>query len=168
MRPVTVQFLKNPDLLHWGFEGHWLGDDEWGDWIALPVGSTRWKGEESMGPTGSAAVFCAPRGEWWHLHYNGPTSHNYTHFIDIATPPNWLSENRYEMIDLDLDVAVHTDGTLEIQDEDEFAVHQVRYAYTDEMIRRASEETIRVAERLQAGEEPFFEVAAGWLDRVAH
>lgn len=165
-RPVTVQFLKNPDFIHWGFEAHWLGEDEWGDWIAVPEGATRWKGEEKMGPTDVHAVFCAPRGGWWHLHYNGSNHHTYSHFIDIVTPPMWVSDNRYEMVDLDLDVAVYHDGTVEIQDEDEFAVHQVRYGYTDEMIERAVDETQRIVKALGIREEPFFNVAAGWLHRL--
>ena len=165
-RPVTVQFLKNPDLIHWGFEAMWLGEDDWGDWIAVPAGSKRWRGEEQMEATAAPAVFCAPWGEWWHLHYEGPGSRIYSHFVDIVTPPVWVSDNRYEMIDLDLDVAVHRDGTIEVQDEDEFEIHQVRYGYSPEMIRRASEETERIAEVLDRGGEPFFEVAASWLARV--
>ena len=165
-RPVTVQFLKNPDIVHWGFEAHWLGEDEWGDWIGLPVGSVRWKGEASVRPTRSDAVFCAPRGEWWHLHYNGSEGHRYSHFVDIVTPPVWVSDGRYEMIDLDLDVAVHVDGTVEIQDEDEFEIHQVEYGYSEEMIERASEETRRVVAAFAEREEPFFEVAEAWLAEV--
>lgn len=34
------------------------------------------------------------------------------------------------------------------------------------MIRRAVEETGRIVELLETGEEPFFEVAAAWLSRV--
>ncbi|HUF15484.1 MAG TPA: DUF402 domain-containing protein [Acidimicrobiia bacterium] len=166
MRQVTVQFLKNPDIPHWGFEAVWLGEDEWGDWMAVPAGSKRWKGAEDVLPTGFDAVFCAPRGEWWHLHYSGSYADNYSHFIDIVTPPVWVSENRYEMIDLDLDVAVHHDGAIEVQDEDEFEIHQVRYGYRHEMIRRAREETDRVVEVLNGRGEPFFEVAEAWLARM--
>ena len=165
-RPVTVQFRKNPDILHWGFEAMWLGEDEWGDWIAIPRGSRRWKGEESVRPTRSDAVLCAPRGEWWHLHYTGSRWGEIAAFLDIVTPPVWLGEDRYEMIDLDLDVALRVDGTIEVQDEDEFEVHQVEYGYTDEMIERAVEETGRVVEALQRRHEPFFEVASQWLGRV--
>ena len=165
-RPVTVQFLKNPDLTHWGFEAMWLGEDEWGDWIAVPRGSRRWKGAKERPPTPFPAVFCAPRGEWWHLHYNGPDVHTYSHFVDIVTPPVWVSDNRYEMIDLDLDVALHNDGTVEVQDEDEFEIHQVRYRYTDEMISRAKDETRRIVEMFERGGEPLFDVAAGWLARA--
>ena len=165
-RPVTVQFLKNPDVIHWGFEAQWLGEDEWGAWIALPSGSPRWKGDEAVGPSTGDAVFCAPREGWWHLHYNGTNHPTYSHFVDIATPPVWVSDHRYEMIDLDLDVAVYRDGTVEVQDEDEFQIHQVQYRYTAEMISRAEEETSRIVTALEARQEPFFEVAAAWLARL--
>ena len=166
MRPVTAQFLKNPDLIHWGFEAAWLGEDRWGVWIAVPTGTRRWKGEEVVSPTSEPAVFCAPRDQWWHLHFNGPFASNYSLFVDIVTPPVWISDHRYEMIDLDLDVAVHIDGTIEIQDEDEFEIHQVTYEYTPEMIDGARRATDEVVAGLKAEREPFFEVASGWLERV--
>lgn len=166
MRPVTVQFLKNPDLLHWGFEASYLGEDEWGDWLAVPAGTNRWKGDQIFPPTRVPAVFCAPRGGWWHLHYEGRDARQYQAFVDIVTPPVWVSENRYEMIDLDLDVAVHQDGSIEIQDEDEFEVHRIRYGYTPEMIEGAVAETRRIVEDLEARREPFFSVAADWLTHL--
>ena len=132
MRPVTIQFLKNPDVLHWGFEGRYLGEDEWGDWIAVPAGSRRWKGSEQFPNTKNDAVFCAPRDGWWHLHYEGRGAREYIAFVDIVSPIRWVSDNRYEMIDLDLDVALHQDETIEIQDEDEFEVHQIKYGYTQD------------------------------------
>lgn len=162
---MTVQFLKYPDSRHWGFEAHWLGEDQWGDWIALPEGSKRWKGDVDVRPTQEDAVFCVPRGEWWHLHYNGPVT-KLTHFVDIVTPPVWVSENRYEMVDLDLDVIVDQAGAVMIDDEDEFALHQVQLGYTDEMIQRAELETHRIVKELEARREPFFEVAESWLKKV--
>jgi len=83
VRPVTVQFLKNPDILHWGFEAWFLGEDEYGSWIAVPEGTERWKGKESVRPTGEDAVFCAPNDGWWHLHYNGGAT-QFSHFVDIS------------------------------------------------------------------------------------
>lgn len=162
MRPVTVQFLKNPDVPHWGFEATYLGEDHFGHWMWVPAGTRRWKGKEQVHPSREDAVFCAPHQGWWHLHYNGPTT-QFSHFVDIVTPPVWVSESRYEMIDLDLDVVVHQDGTVEVEDEDEFEVHQVRYRYGPELISGAREETTRIVERLNRREEPFFDVAAGWL-----
>lgn len=165
MRPVTVQFLKNPDLCHWGFRASYLGEDEYGHWVAVPTGSERWKGGEPFRPTAEDAVFCAPHEGWWHLHYNGKGT-RFSHFVDIVTPPVWVSENRYEMIDLDLDVVVHQDGVVEIEDEDEFAAHQVLYGYTQEMVSGALEETERVVQAISERREPFFEVAAGWFRKL--
>jgi protein associated with RNAse G/E len=165
VRPVTVQFLKNPDILHWGFNASYLGEDEFGHWIAVPTGTERWKGEQDVRPSAETAVFCAPHEGWWHLHYNGETT-RFSHFVDIVTPPVWVSENRYEMIDLDLDVVVYQDGTIEIDDEDEFEVHQVLYDYTEELIQGALESTARVVDALREHREPFFDVAAGWLAKL--
>ncbi|MGH8945982.1 MAG: DUF402 domain-containing protein [Acidimicrobiia bacterium] len=165
MRPVTVQFLKNPHILHWGFEAVWLGEDEHGRWIALPNGSRRWKGQQEVRPAAEDAVFCAPHDAWWHLHYNGALS-QFSHFVDIVTPPVWVSDNRYEMIDLDLDVTRSHNGTIAVEDEDEFEIHQLKYGYSDQMIERARAETDWVVAALAAGSEPFFEVAAAWLARV--
>jgi protein associated with RNAse G/E len=166
MRPVTVQFLKNPDTLHWGFEGWHLGEDEYGTWIAVPSGSRRWKGETPVRSTRDDAVFCAPHSGWWHLHFNGPVS-NFSHFVDIVTPPVWVSENRYQMIDLDLDVVVHQNGRVEVEDEDEFAIHQVELGYTAEMVRGALDETAHIVAALEARVEPFFAVAEGWMEELA-
>lgn len=165
MRPVTVQFLKNPDIPHWGFEGRWLGEDEWGVWTAVPAGSPRWKGTEIRTPTAADAVFCAPRGGWWHLHYNGIRT-GLSHFVDIVTPVVWVSDGRYEMIDLDLDVVRRQDGVVEIEDEDEFAEHQHLYGYTPTMIETASLVAATVRDELTSGAEPFFAVADAWLGRV--
>lgn len=166
-RPVTVQFYKNPDILHWGFDGYWLGADEWGDWVSLPSGSKRWKGQEEVRATRMPAVLCAPRHEWWHLHYTGPTEFSdYSLFVDISTPPIWVGDNRYEMIDLDLDVGLTADGEVVVEDEDEFEVHRVDLGYTEEMTRVAVETTERIVESLRLRKEPFFGVAESWLTEV--
>ncbi|MFO7299036.1 MAG: DUF402 domain-containing protein [Actinomycetes bacterium] len=168
MRPVVVQFLKYPDHLHWGFEALWLGEDEHGTWCYFPPGSRRWKGEVEWKPTVGDAVACAPHEGWWHLHYNGLASEretDLTHFVDITTQPRWVTPDRYEMVDLDLDVVVRLDGSVEIVDEDEFEEHQVTYGYTPDMVARAAAEARFVAIALEQHTEPFYEVAEAWLRR---
>lgn len=166
MRPITIQFLKNPDIAHWGFEGVFLGKDDFGSWVAVPKGAKRWKGDVPFRPTQEDAVFCAPHDGWWHLHYNGPLRTDLSHFVDIVTPPVWVSEHRYEMIDLDLDVTVGRNGKVLVEDEDEFEIHQVKYGYDVEMIERAIAETALIVAALENREEPFFDVAEAWLGRV--
>ena len=167
VRPVTVQFLKNPDIIHWGFEGSFLGEDQYGKWTAVPTGSTRWKGNQAFHPTRSDAVFCAPHEGWWHLHYNGSNTPNYAMFVDINTPVRWIGDGRYEMIDLDLDVGMTHEGEIVVEDEDEFEIHQVSYGYSQEMIDGALEATQWVREALANRQEPFFDVAAYWLRKVS-
>ncbi len=166
MRPVVVQFLKYPDALHWGFDAVYLGEDEHGWWVGLPAGSRRWKGDRPVAPSAEDAVLCAPWEGWWHLHYTGVGHDTYTHFVDIVTQPLWQSEGRYEMVDLDLDVALTPEGRVVVEDEDEFLIHQVKYGYTPEMIERALAETTRIIRALEHREEPFFAVAEGWLRRL--
>lgn len=166
VRPVTVQFFKKPDILHWGFDGFYLGEDQFGRWIALPEGSQRWKGDGDIRPTMEDAVLCAPHEGWWHWHYAGAAAPNYTGFADICTPPVWVGENSYEMIDLDLDVGLRHDGEVVVEDEDEFEQHQVLHSYPPEMVERALEETEMIADALRLRQEPFFEVSERWLCEV--
>jgi uncharacterized protein len=165
MEPVVVQYYKNPDVLHWGFVGYLVGEDQYGRWVGLPRGSERWKGETPQPPTGDDAVLCFPYEGWWTLHYNGP-ARPVTHFVDITTQPV-MADGRMEMIDLDLDLLVMDGGSVLVEDEDEFELHQVVLRYSPEMIQRAIAETKRIEADLLDGEEPFFGVAARWLQVVA-
>ena len=161
--PVTIQFLKKPDVIHWGFEAVVLGNDEYGIWLAIPAGGRRWKGEVDRSPVEHAAAFLAPHDDWWTLHYAGPET-QYVLFVDITTPPVWVSGERVEMVDLDLDVGLTQDGRAIVEDEDEFIVHQLEYGYTEREIRSALEATERVVRSLETRHEPFFEVARTWWE----
>ncbi len=163
VQPVVVQFFKYPDIPHWGHEGFIVGDDEYGTWVSSPAGSRRWRGEVEFDPLPHPAVMCAPHDGWWHLYYNGSGGRSMTHFVDITTQPVRVGIGRIEMVDLDLDVVRRLDGGVEIVDEDEFLLHQVRYGYPPEIIRRAREEADRIYGAVIAREEPFFEVAESWL-----
>lgn len=159
-----VQFYKNPRLLHWGFQGVRLGEDEYGLWVGLPPGSRRWLGDQAKPDSSGPAVQCFPHRGWWALHYNGPAT-DLTHFVDITTQPRW-DGSRVEMIDLDLDVVRDQEGRVLVEDEDEFEVHRVGLGYTEEMVARAVAETELIRSLLEAGAEPFFDVAEAWLRRV--
>lgn len=82
---------------------------------------------------------CFPHEGWWVLHYVG-AARPISHFVDITTQPI-MADGRIEMIDLDLDLLVHDDGTVRI---------------------RARQETEELAARLRRCQEPFFEVADEW------
>lgn len=161
---VTVQFLKYPDAIHWGLVTYRLGEDEWGVWLGMPVGSERWKGAEPWHPTTENRVLCVPHSDWWVLSHNG-AGPDLSHFVDISTPAVW-GPGRVEMVDLDLDVVVWQDGTVEMEDEDEFALHQVQLDYPGELVAGARAAADRLFAEVSLGREPFFATAASWLLRV--
>ncbi len=163
MDPVTVQFFKYPRSLHWGMETLWLGEDRWGVWLAAPKGARRWLGEAERSVTSEKRVLCVPHAGWWVLSHNGPGP-SLSHFIDIATSARW-GTGRVEMIDLDLDVVVHQDGTVAIDDEDEFLSHQVQLGYPQELIEKARRMADQVFAAVSRRDEPFFDVAGEWLTR---
>jgi protein associated with RNAse G/E len=69
------------------------------------------------------------------------------------------------MIDLDLDVIKRRDGTVFIDDEDEFAEHQVKYAYPADVIATARQTCDWLVQAVST-EEPFLTVYKTHLDKI--
>lgn len=162
---VTVQYFKYPDILHWRLDATRLGEDEFGVWVAIPAGTTIQRGHEAERTIERDAVLLIAPDRWWSVIYNGP-NHKFEVYVDIATPPVWEAPDRVTMIDLDLDVVRHHDGTVEILDEDEFADHQVTLAYPAKLIDQTRAATAAVVLTMEANEEPYRSVAASWLARI--
>lgn len=59
-------------------------------------------------------------------------------YCNVTTPPTF-DGRRLEYVDLDLDVAVKPDGCINLLDEDEFELHQRRYAYPQDVIENAED-----------------------------
>jgi predicted RNA-binding protein associated with RNAse of E/G family len=71
-------------------------------------------------------------------------------------------------VDLDLDVIERFDGAVFVDDEDEFALHQVSYGYPPEVVAAAQAECARVDAELRAGAAQFAEpLASAWRSRLA-
>jgi protein associated with RNAse G/E len=69
------------------------------------------------------------------------------------------------MVDLDLDVVKRRDGRVHIDDEDEFAEHQVAMGYPPHVAATARADCARVFLAMEAGDEPFGSVGQMWLQR---
>jgi len=65
-------------------------------------------------------------------------------YCNVTTPPQ-LDGCELSYVDLDLDVAVRPDGSIELLDEDEFEMHQRKYGYPGEVVARAEEAALQVA-----------------------
>jgi protein associated with RNAse G/E len=71
------------------------------------------------------------------------------------------------MVDLDLDVVLTREGHLFVDDEDEFAEHQVSLGYPPEVVALAEDAARTVLAAVAEGREPFATVGHAWLRRVA-
>jgi len=77
-------------------------------------------------------------------------------YCNVTTPP--VFDGRHlSYVDLDLDVSVRADGCIELLDEDEFELHQRKYAYPPDVIARAEDAANEVVALARAGGFPFSE-----------
>ncbi len=71
-------------------------------------------------------------------------------------------------VDLDLDVFRRLDGTVAIDDEDEFEEHQVTYGYPRDVIDLARRSCAEVAASIRADAEPWAGVGHRWVEVASH
>ena len=165
---VRVVFTKWGSRKHWEFDATRLGEDAYGVWLGLAVGcevtrpgaSFRWERRSAM---------LIPADKPWTAHFltpaTGPTMNDYRVYVDITTPPVWRG-NVVTMVDLDLDVVVRADGTVFVDDEDEFAEHAVRWQYPVDVVSLAERSCAAALAAVAGGDEPFGSVGAEWLARA--
>lgn len=166
-RPVTVQYSKYPDTLHWRHELTFLGQDDHGIWLGAPVGTVVQRGTEAPRTTTRYFVQLISRGLWWSALFNGPNPRQLDVYVDVTTPATWPNPDRVEMIDLDLDVVRRVDGTVHVDDEGEFEEHRVSLGYPPAMADMARTTAARLTIALEQHHPPFDEEATPWLDMVA-
>ena len=164
MHRLWVERRKFPDAPHYGHEGWLLGEDQHGWWIGLRPGNPIYRGDELLFHGTGGGVLVVPDQRGWMAWF--PEHGPFDLYVDIVTPPVRTRET-ITMIDLDLDVVRHRDGTVEVLDEDEFAHHQVALGYSAEMIAAARAAADEVHAAVVAGHEPFAGAAAAEWARTS-
>jgi uncharacterized protein len=165
-RDVRVVYTKFDGSLHWHQTTRYLGEDEHGIWVGARAGSTTRRGAEPPIVLDQPFVELIPNGQWWTAVFNGAPARTEI-YCDIATPARWRDEHEVTMVDLDLDVVrMRADQRVLLLDEDEFAEHQVRYAYPADVIAQAEQAAAWLLEAIGAGAEPFARGYRTWLDLV--
>ena len=160
-------------LPHWEFAVTYLGSDEHGAWLGVPVGTTFTRpGSAYVAP--NRQVTLLPRDGWWVATFHGPGAATWMDleggavevYVDIATPAE-IDGTTVRCVDLDLDVVRGDNGVVMVDDEDEFAEHRVSLAYPDGVVRSAEESCAAVLAAVTARTPPFDGTASGvWMDRV--
>ncbi|MYS38983.1 DUF402 domain-containing protein [Streptomyces sp. SID4920] len=153
--------------LHWHHSMVWLGEDEFGVWLGAPIGTVYSKGEKAeVYATRERRVMLFPRDAWWTALFQAAPAHLDV-YCDVATPSGWPHTGEVTMIDLDLDVCRRRrDGSVFVDDEDEFASHQKRYGYPYDVVTRAQGAAEWLSAALRSGAEPFGSRYRMWLGRV--
>jgi hypothetical protein len=163
---VRVRFTKWGGARHHGAEVVYLGADEHGDWLGDPVGN-HWSGgpREFVGVTDN--VLLIPRGRGMTaVFYDVHPDQDFELYVDITSVPRW-EPGLVTAVDLDLDVIRRFDGSWFVDDEDEFAEHQVTLGYPPEVVRAAEAECARVVDELRRGAPHLAtETAAPWRERL--
>jgi protein associated with RNAse G/E len=163
---VRIVYRKYDGALHWHMTMTWLGEDEHGIWTGAiaPVSSQR--GTEPPLVMNFDQVMLFPRGLWWTATFHAPPARTEI-YCDITSPVQWLSPREVTMIDLDLDVIRRRDGSIILDDEDEFAEHQIKYGYPADVITESERSAAWLQQALTNGTEPFASVYHSYLGRLA-
>jgi len=150
---MEIRFTKWGGRLHWHYPAEPLGTDQYGLWLGSQAGDFIRRGREEPVVRPHDNVLLVPAHGCWIATWIGGDS-DVALYIDVTTEPS-VREGVVSAVDLDLDVVRLRDGTVQVLDEDEFAVHQVRYGYPAEIIAQARATTDELVAQVSAGVEPF-------------
>ena len=168
---VRVRMRKWADLPHWEFDAVYLGDDDHGTWLGFPRGTHMVRpGAEYVSPTdqlGLVPPVSAPDAErGWLVTFHGHGG-LLSVYVDVVAPPTW-SGPAVTAIDLDLDVVRELDGRVWVDDEDEFALHQVELGYPPELVAATRASCDRLVALVGAGQPPYdAHTKLRWFERLA-
>lgn len=166
-RAVTVQYYKYPDTPHWRHELVHLGRDQHGVWLGAPVGAVIQRAQEKPKNLRRYFVQLIPPDKWWTAIFNGPGDHDMAVYVDVTTVPEWSGDHEVRMVDLDLDVIRRIDGSVYVDDEDEFLEHKTALHYPDRLVDNARSTAARLVIDIESESPPFNGSAQTWLDMVA-
>ncbi|MFI6903482.1 DUF402 domain-containing protein [Nonomuraea sp. NPDC050394] len=161
---MRVEFRKFDGSLHWHHAARRLGEDAHGVWVGAGAGTVGAKGHEPPVVWEEPFVMLFPRDQWWVALFNAEP-HRTAIYVDVTTVPEWR-DGIVTMVDLDLDVVKKRTGVIYLDDEDEFAEHQVMFGYPAEVIAAAEESARWVFKAVTEGVGPFGGAHERWMSQV--
>ena len=165
---VRLEMTKWGGRPHWRMDARYLGSDKAGDWIGLPAGTRMSRpGREVSAANEQIGLVPAAgslgRGAWLAT-FHGPGGEVWT-YVDMTDRPTWDGRT-IRAVDLDLDVIETLDHRVFVDDEEEFAEHQVAFGYPAEIVALATTTSDVVLDAVRRRVPPFDGAAAPWFDRL--
>jgi hypothetical protein len=156
--PVHIAMTKWGDRPHWQIPARWLGSDEHGDWVGIPTGTLMSRpGLDFVSEFDQVGLVPAADGSdverGWMATFHKSPAPTWV-YVDMTTPPVWDGP-AVRAVDLDLDVLRMRNGWVVIDDEDEFAEHQVEFGYPAEIVELAEASRDRVHAAILDEDAPF-------------
>jgi uncharacterized protein len=178
--PIRCEMSKWGDRPHWRFDGIHLGSDEHGEWLGFPAGTHNHRPGHEFHSAVAAVTLVQP--DRWHLPTFQAPGIWCDLYIDVTTPATWDGDV-LRAVDLDLDVIRLPDplppvetapwdappagpGEVFVDDEDEFAEHQVAFGYPSEVVGAAQASCDELVAAVRAGLPPYDGTHRRWLDEL--
>lgn len=147
---------------HWEYDGVFLGTDQHGEWLGFAAGTYYARPGLEFVAT-FASVVLVPTGGAAHVAGFNDRLAKAATYVDMTTPPTW-DGTTLRAVDLDLDVVRLQDGTVYLDDEDEFAEHRVAFGYPPEVVTMAERSAAEVLAAVQQAVAPYDgPTAEAWL-----
>lgn len=167
--PVALRFTKFDGSPHWQYDVHALGSDEFGVWLGGWPGDVCRRPGRELTPGVHWVTLIPHRGDWVAT-FNEPGGVLSSGiYVDLTTTPCWSRPYAGPWLltcaDVDLDVVRRWGGECFIDDEDEFAEHQVSMGYPAELVASTREGADLLLAAVREGVEPFAGVGRSWLAR---
>ena len=159
--PIRVELTKWGELPHWEFDGLYLGSDEHGDWLGFPSRTLMRRPGMEVRPVQNQVGLVPTDGSAWLGTFHSAGGDCLT-YVDMTSVPSW-DGSVVRAVDLDLDVIEALDGEVYVDDEDEFAEHQVLYGYPAEVIALAESTRDEVFAAVRERRAPFDGAADRWF-----
>jgi hypothetical protein len=166
---VTVEWLKWPAQPYRVTPMTRLGSDEQGTWMFAPRGAPASYATLGATPLPVNFLTLLPSGGqcWMCTWMWGNPSVDIELYVDIVHPPAWTSDERLEVIDLDLDIIRYRDGRVVVDDEDEFAQHTSSLCYPASVVTSARQTATAVFSAVTERTPPFQSPPDRWTRAAA-
>ncbi len=166
---VRVVFTKWGGGPHWEMDAVVLGTDDCGTWLGGRPGRSMAKPGRAVTIPYATVMVAHDRAGFvasFNARGDGPEASRCSTYVDIVTAPVWRDAT-VTMVDLDLDVVRRWNGEVEVDDEDEFAEHQVSLGYPAEVVAHAVHWCAAVRRAVEGQAPPFDGRADDWLRRLS-